>query len=231
MKKILDGLRLWVEVEDWLVPDLHLSLVEQAVYAQLLRHTRVVGKRRLHCSMPWLSRRTHISPGAVRKGVRNLAHKRALRVVERSNSGHLIEVLLPGEIPACRAREADSAVFNLEKANFFTTRELRRAIYERDANRCFYCRRRLQRRTRVLDHVVPRAKHGRDSYRNLATCCAECNSRKRNNPAAHLLRRLYRDGRLSGHELAERLRALKALAQGKLKPSVSPAPFPRTAKW
>ena len=227
MKEIADGLRWWVEVEDRLVPRLQMSLVERAVYAHLLRHTRVVGKLRLHCSMPWLARGTRISPGAVREGVRNLAHKRALRIVERSNSGHVIEVLSPDEIPGCQGREAGPGAFNLEKADFFARRDLRRAIYERDAHRCFYCRRRVRARTRVLDHVVPRAKHGRNSYRNLATCCAECNSKKRNKEAAQWLRKLYRDGRLSGEELAERFRALKALAQGKLKPSVAVTGLPR----
>lgn len=211
---------LWVEVEDRLVASLELSLIERAVYCHLLRHTRVVGKRRLRCSMAWLGRGTRISSKLARDGVRSLAHKGALRIVERSNTGHVIEVLSPGEIAGCRGREPDAPAFDLEKANFFATAELRQAIYARDENRCFYCRRRLRQHMRALDHVVPRAEHGQDSYRNLAACCVECNGEKRGQEAGELLRKLYREGRLSGAELAERLGAVKALAQGKLKPTL-----------
>jgi 5-methylcytosine-specific restriction endonuclease McrA len=34
-----------------------------------------------------------------------------------------------------------------------------------------------------LDHVIPRAQLGPNSYRNLVTCCLECNSRKGEHPA------------------------------------------------
>jgi len=46
----------------------------------------------------------------------------------------------------------------------------------------------------------------------------ECNSRKGQSPAEDLLRWLYRERRLTPMELAQRLRALDALASGKLPP-------------
>jgi hypothetical protein len=46
----------------------------------------------------------------------------------------------------------------------------------------------------------------------------ECNSQKGEEPAEDFLRRLYRERRLNGTELAARLRALDALASGKLRP-------------
>ena len=73
---------------------------------------------------------------------------------------------------------------------------------------------------RCLDHVVPRALFGHNSYRNLVSCCLECNSRKRDRRAADFLRTLYRLGRLTPAELDARLRALKDLAAGKLRPSL-----------
>jgi 5-methylcytosine-specific restriction endonuclease McrA len=69
-----------------------------------------------------------------------------------------------------------------------------------------------------LDHVVPRARFGRNSYRNLVSSCMECNTRKGDRPAPDFLRTLYRLGRLTPAELDGRLRALKDLAAGKLRP-------------
>ena len=68
-------------------------------------------------------------------------------------------------------------------------------------------------------HVVPRVRFGRNSYRNLVSCCLQCNSRKGDRPAPDFLRTLYRQGRLTPAELDGRLRALKDLAAGKLRPS------------
>jgi hypothetical protein len=48
----------------------------------------------------------------------------------------------------------------------------------------------------------------------------ECNSHKGEKPAGDFLRSLYRDGRLTTAELTGRLRALEALAAGKLPPSL-----------
>jgi hypothetical protein len=62
------------------------------------------------------------------------------------------------------------------------------------------------------------SRFGRNSYRNLASCCLECNARKRDRPAPDFLRTLYRLGRLTPAELAGRLHILKDLAAGKLRP-------------
>ncbi|HXN21937.1 MAG TPA: HNH endonuclease signature motif containing protein [Candidatus Dormibacteraeota bacterium] len=85
---------------------------------------------------------------------------------------------------------------------------------------CFYCLRRIPRRSRCLDHVVPLAQSGSNSYRNLVSCCLDCNSRKKDLPAADFLRQLFREGRLSAKDLSARLLAVQALAAGKLRPQV-----------
>lgn len=72
---------------------------------------------------------------------------------------------------------------------------------------CFYCLRRVSRLCRCLDPVVPLARGGGNSYRNLVSCCRECNSRKGELAAKDFLRQLFREERLSGIELAGRLRA------------------------
>jgi 5-methylcytosine-specific restriction endonuclease McrA len=74
---------------------------------------------------------------------------------------------------------------------------------------------------RCLDHVVPLVRSGRNSYRNLVSSCMECNAQKGEKAADDFLRRLYRERRLTAAELAARLRALDALAAGKLRPSLA----------
>jgi hypothetical protein len=51
---------------------------------------------------------------------------------------------------------------------------------------------RTDARVQCLDYVVPRARAGRNSYRNLVSSRLECNSHKDERPAADFLRWLYR---------------------------------------
>lgn len=48
-------------------------------------------------------------------------------------------------------------------------------IYRRDGHRCIYCGERMNL---TLDHVLPRSKGGKNSWKNLVTCCAGCNIMK-----------------------------------------------------
>src|SRR4029077_5101282 len=109
-------------------------------------------------------------------------------------------------------------VATLETTDFMKTWALRKGIHDRERGACFYCLRRTSANVKCLDHVVPRVRFGRNSYRNLVSCCLECNSRKGDPPARDFLRTLYRLGRLTPAELDARLRALKDLAAGKLRP-------------
>jgi hypothetical protein len=61
-------------------------------------------------------------------------------------------------------------------------------------------------------------RFGGNSYRNMVSCCLECNSGKGDRPALGFLRTLYHKGRLTAAELDGRFRALKHLAAGKLRP-------------
>jgi len=231
--------RVWKELEDFLVPRLALSVVDRAVYSHLLRHSRLEGKLRLRFSIAWLARGTRLSEAAARMAVHRLLREGALRLIERSKAGHVIEVRLPGEI--CRTRRRRNGAgsngrpagrCNLEEINFQQTPALRDAIHSRERDLCFYCLRRTCARTRSLDHVVPRLELGSNSYRNLVSVCVECNSRKGSSSAAGFLRWLYREGRLTAAELTTRLRALDALAAGKLRPvlDTSANPLPRRSR-
>jgi 5-methylcytosine-specific restriction endonuclease McrA len=232
---------VWKQLEDQLAPRLRLSVAEHTVYAHLLRHSRLEGKLRLRFSIRWLSRNIRLSTGSVRAGVRHLVAQGALRLVQRSKLGHVVEVRLPDEIrpvrlnrieirAAAKEEAADArAAVNLEEADFLQDRTLRKAIHAREGGQCFYCLRQTTPTVQCLDHVVPRAKLGGNSYRNLVSSCIECNSQKGERPAGDFLRGLYRERRLTTVELAGRLRALDALASGKLPPPLPPSanPLPR----
>jgi HNH endonuclease len=236
-KKTLNIGQIWKQFEDSLAPRLRLSTLDRAVYLHLLRHSRLEGKERLRFSILWLARNIGITGGPVRESVRRLAEQGALRVVERSKAGHVVEVKLPEEIrgawptriesPETAGREGAGGrtAVDIEEADFLQDRVLRKTIHAREGGQCFYCMRRITPTTRCLDHVVPRAQAGRNSYRNLVSSCMECNSNKGEKPAVDFLRRVYREARLTAMELNGRLQALKALAAGNLRP-----PLPTPAK-
>ena len=234
-----DALEIWKQFEDLLVPRLRLSVIDRAVYSHLLRHSRLEGTRRLRFSIAWLARGSRLSGAPTRQAVRRLISNGALRLLQRSKAGHVVEVRLPEEIPALRGSSRMGkgparplAAANLEETDFLRNRELRESIHARERGLCFYCLRRLTPTVKCLDHVVPLVQCGRNSYRNLVSCCLECNSQKGERPAADFLRSLYRNRRLTALELAARLRALDALASGKLPPPLASTfnPLPRKGR-
>jgi 5-methylcytosine-specific restriction endonuclease McrA len=230
LNKKLNAKLLWMQFEDVLAPRLGLTVKERAVYSYLLRHSLVAGKLRLQFAVMALARTLGLSIGAARQAVRRLDELGALRVLERSKTGHLVEMRLPEKIRAIRLGKngasgatgaaGEPPALTLETTDFLKTWALRKAIHDRERGACFYCLRRTPANVQCLDHVVPRVRFGRNSYRNLVSCCLECNSRKGDRPARDFLRTLYRQGRLTPAELDARLRALKDLAAGKLRPSL-----------
>jgi 5-methylcytosine-specific restriction endonuclease McrA len=218
--------QIWKQLEDHLVPRLRLSITDRVVYSHLLRHSRLEGKVQLRFSIPWLARSISLCANSTRWAVRRLVSRGVLRLIQCSKAGHVVEVLLPDEI--CTAStdrprgiggrlppSFPRAIYSGD-VDFLKTTALRRAIHSRERGRCFYCLRHLTPMARCLDHVVPQAEFGGNSYRNLVSCCLKCNSQKGERSAIDFLRRLYRERRLSDAELADRLRALDALASGKL---------------
>jgi 5-methylcytosine-specific restriction endonuclease McrA len=229
--KTLNAKLLWMQFEDVLAPRLGLTVKERAVYCYLLRHSLVVGKLRLQFAVMALARTLGLSIGAARHAVRRLDELGALRVLKRNKTGHLAEMRLPEKIRAIRQGKNGAFVITqavgaageppaatIEATDFLKTWALRKAIHDRGRGACFYCLRRTPANVQCLDHVVPRARFGRNSYRNLVSSCMECNTRKGDRPAPDFLRTLYRLGRLTPAELDARLRALKDLAAGKLRP-------------
>lgn len=68
--------------------------------------------------------------------------------------------------------------------------------------------------------MVPQVRCGPNSYRNLVSSCGDCNAQKGEEEAGNFVRKLYREERLTLEELNGRLRALKELAAGKLRPAL-----------
>jgi hypothetical protein len=230
--KKLDAVQVWKQMEDLLAPRLNFSVIDRAVYSHLFRHSRLERKLRFRFSMAWLAGRIRLSEKTTRQSVRRLIARGVLRLVERScQAHHVVCVRLPKEVRAlCVAKAAahgsarTSGGAGFAEADFLQTQALRRAMHAREGGRCFYCLRRLIPQRRCLDHVVPQADLGNNSYRNLVSCCLDCNSLKAERHAVEFVRSLYRDRRLSADELSGRLRALDDLAAGKLIP---PTPVQR----
>ena len=54
----------------------------------------------------------------------------------------------------------------------------RTAVFRRDQHICQYCGKALTPAKLTLDHILPRARGGENSWRNCVTSCFECNNRK-----------------------------------------------------
>jgi len=56
----------------------------------------------------------------------------------------------------------------------------RRLVFERDQGRCHLCGKKVNLKNWHLDHIIPLARGGEHSYRNVAVSCPRCNMRKQN---------------------------------------------------
>src|SRR5207245_1273597 len=141
----INAVHVWKQMEDLVVPRLHLSVIERAVYSYLLSHSRLEGRAELRFSILWLARGACLSTTSVRQSVRSLVSKGAMRLAERSRAGHVVKVHLPEEIRSVRAGKVGARAANrlpaggrmpsagdFEKADFLETRALREAIHARE---------------------------------------------------------------------------------------------------
>lgn len=54
----------------------------------------------------------------------------------------------------------------------------RRNLFERDNYTCLYCDTKFSSIDLTIDHIIPRSKGGRTTWKNVATACLSCNSKK-----------------------------------------------------
>src|SRR5260370_26555792 len=104
--KKINAVHVWKQLEDLLVPRLHLSVFERAVYSHLLRHSWLEGRPELRFSILWLARRACGSGGVARQTVRSLVSQGGLRRAERSEAGGMGQVGLPQGVGSLGAGEA-----------------------------------------------------------------------------------------------------------------------------
>jgi hypothetical protein len=87
----------------------------------------------------------------------------------------------------------------------------RRNIFARDSHRCQYCGLKFHGSELTLDHVIPRAQGGKNSWENLVACCRRDNHRKADRTPEEaempLLRRpLWREFRQAGRRAEDATR-------------------------
>jgi 5-methylcytosine-specific restriction endonuclease McrA len=51
----------------------------------------------------------------------------------------------------------------------------RQNLFRRDGHQCCYC---SSKKDLTIDHVIPRSKGGKNTWKNLVTCCKKCNKEK-----------------------------------------------------
>jgi 5-methylcytosine-specific restriction endonuclease McrA len=221
MPKPLDLARLWHEMEHELFPSLSFDPYERALYYFLFARTHLCGQRHLRMSHALIAKGMHVGLYAVQTRARKLLAKGCVRSSIRSNLGTMWQVLLPRQILGpVRVRKPLPPRIDVTSLDCFTDRRARLAILRRENGYCFYCLSKTTRKSAVLDHVVPRARGGSSSYRNLVACCRRCNSHKKTAYAHNFVRTLYRNGQLSYTEFTQRLSALKRLSRGQLRISL-----------
>jgi 5-methylcytosine-specific restriction endonuclease McrA len=74
------------------------------------------------------------------------------------------------------------------------TKGKREAVHKRDNSKCGYCGKRISRKHRTLDHIVPRSRGGNNNHHNLITACISCNQQKGTKTLAEYLEYLILEG-------------------------------------
>lgn len=54
----------------------------------------------------------------------------------------------------------------------------RKAVFVRDKYKCQYCTQQLTPNSVTIDHILPRSKGGKTTFKNTVTSCFKCNNKK-----------------------------------------------------
>lgn len=220
-----DLTEILIEIQDKLVP--LLDSYEQAIYHYLFRHTYLAGKEQTLFS----TRTAEIGLGSGDRTkppswktrsdrLKTLEQKGCVRIVERSNKGMLVEIILPSQMPFLQQVEVPPSEMNIEELDFYKDRRLLQSILEREGFKCFYTGRKVSTDNCYLDHVTPQAKGGDNSYRNIVAACFDANSMKNDKDADNFIRLLYREELITLVEFNSLKSKLLALRNGELAPSI-----------
>ena len=69
-------------------------------------------------------------------------------------------------------------LLKMVKRNRSPVKFSRQNIYARDHYRCQYCGEKSPSEELTYDHVIPKSRGGKTEWKNIVTCCMECNRRK-----------------------------------------------------
>jgi hypothetical protein len=161
------------------------------------------------------------SDTSARVYLRSLADKGVIKIDGYDRSGYKVTLVTPMSIPGItNLEQAAPQGIDLEAIDFFKDRRFVGALLARQNGICFYSLRRLEERECALDHLVPQARGGDNSYRNIVCCTFEMNTRKGDVAAEDFLRSLYRSGFLSERDFEDRLSTLASISSGVLQPAI-----------
>jgi len=215
------------QFQDYLAPK--LDTYEQAIYLYIFRHSRFIDKDEAIIGFKSARTRmatglgvdgTPMSEGSAYKKLSTLEEKGCIKIVQTEHKGSRIKLNLPKEIDdVVPSAQSSPAEINIEDIDFFNDAKNRLAILKRENFRCFYTLKTLDKNSFVVDHVISRP-NGDNSYRNVVAASREANNRKGAMAADDFIRQLFREGYLSEQECAARLKALRDLKLGLLKPAV-----------
>jgi HNH endonuclease len=212
-----------VDIQDRLVPI--LDTYEQAIYHYIFRHTYLINEKTTlfrtksaEIGFGSGALETAVSEKSRSKKLRGLAAKGAVKIVDRSNRGILVEIVLPKDILGLQNPVLEEEI-DLESLDFYRDRRLLPVILEREGHRCFYTGRKLTEDNCYLDHVVPQSDGGNNGYKNIVAASYDANSLKSNKNVTDFVRLLYKDGLISLSEFHELTTKITSLQNGELKPN------------
>ena len=212
------------EIQDHLAPE--LDGMEQMLYHYLFRHTHLEGRSTVVVPARSIGRRigkgrtgaAELARSSIPKKLRSLEKKGAIQIRKRTRDGTEVSVILPRAIPGLIPAAIDSTPTDLTDVDFVSSTENRQRILRRDERRCRYCLRQLNPDNFSIDHIVPQAEGGDNTYRNLVAVCFECNSRKQSQSAQEFLRCNYREELINREQFEACLRYVEGVRAGEVVP-------------
>jgi hypothetical protein len=182
-KKIMDidTHKILEDFVDYLMPE--LTPHESSMYIFLFRNSYLRGDTEFRIGQRTFAQKYGRGPkmavpsrAHVQRQLLSLEEKGCIKIGDINREGTLYEVYLPTDISL--VIEKQSKPTNIELEDFYTNKEKRKEIYEKDNWICQYCGEKVTPENVTLDHYVPQCKGGTNEKSNLRTSCLLCNSIK-----------------------------------------------------
>lgn len=94
-----------------------------------------------------------------------------------------------------KGKEKDRETFHLRRARYNNIKVIDkiidiRAIKNKQNNICIGCKRKFDKITATLDHIIPISKGGAHTHSNFQLLCQSCNSQKHDRPMEQFMKML-----------------------------------------